>query len=259
MQKSLHCVSRLRVALGTFVAVDAEADDSLIAGQGVAAAYAAIATVERLMHPTRAGSDLAALAACAPGTPLTVHPWTFELLDLCRRLNAASLGIFDPCLEIASGRMADLQFAPPDKVIARTPLRVDLGGIAKGYAVDRAVEALQAVGCTGGLVNAGGDLAVFGSCNRKILCGTPRSAGLLVELRDAALATSDAAETARPAEHRGYYHGADRSRAVAGRVTVLAARAAVADGLTKCLLCADSALQATLLRAFGATRIDACA
>ncbi len=255
MQKSSHCISRLRTALGTFVAVDAEASSPLIARQGITAAYAAICTVERLMHPTRAGSDLAALAACAPGTSLTVHPWTWEVLDLCRRLNAASLGIFDPCLEIAPGRMADLQFEPADRILARAPLRIDLGGIAKGYAVDRAVEALQAAGCTGGLVNAGGDLAVFGTCNRNILCTAPRSAALLVELRNAALATSDAAETARPTEHRGYYHGVDRSRAVAGRVTVLAARAAVADGLTKCLLSANCALQEILLRAFGAKQI----
>jgi thiamine biosynthesis lipoprotein ApbE len=80
---------------------------------------------------------------------------------------------------------------------------------------------------------------------------------VVVELRDAALATSDAAETERPTEHRGYYHGADRSRAVAGRVTVLAERAAVADGLTKCLLSADRALQGNLLREFGAKQIHA--
>lgn len=257
MQKSSHCVSRLRVALGTFVAVDAEAGSPGIARHGIAAAFEAIASVERLMHPTRAGSDLAALAACAPGTPLSVHPWTWEVLHLCRRLNSASLGIFDPCLETAPGRMADLHFEPADRILARVPVRIDLGGIAKGYAVDRAVGALQAAGCIGGLVNAGGDLAVFGTGNRSILCTTPRSAGVCVELRNAALATSDAAETARPTEHRGYYHGVDRSRAVAGRVTVLAARAAVADGLTKCLLSADRALQGTLLHAFGAKQIDA--
>jgi thiamine biosynthesis lipoprotein ApbE len=75
-------------------------------------------------------------------------------------------------------------------------------------------------------------------------------------LRDAALATSDTAQIPRPTEHCGYYHGVDRSIVVAGRVTVLAASAAVADGLTKCLLAADRVLQGSLLRTFGAKQID---
>ena len=39
---------------------------------------------------------------------------------------------------------------------------VDLGGIAKGYAVDRAVEAMRAAGCRSGMVDVGGDLRCFG-------------------------------------------------------------------------------------------------
>jgi len=50
-------------------------------------------------------------------------------------------------------------------VIPHAPVHIDLGGIAKGYAVDRALMALRTAGCRGALVNAGGDLAVFG--NRK--------------------------------------------------------------------------------------------
>jgi thiamine biosynthesis lipoprotein ApbE len=41
-------------------------------------------------------------------------------------------------------------------------LIVDLGGIAKGFAVDRAVKALKCAGLASGVVNAGGDLRVFG-------------------------------------------------------------------------------------------------
>src|ERR1700679_2805403 len=92
MHKSSHRVSRLRVALGTLVAVDAEAHSQTIARQGMTAAFEAISLVERLMHPTRAGSDLAALAACAPETPLIAHPWTRGGLRLSRRLKDASRG-----------------------------------------------------------------------------------------------------------------------------------------------------------------------
>jgi thiamine biosynthesis lipoprotein len=138
-------------------------------------------------------------------------------------------------------------------------MRIDLGGIAKGYAVDRALDALRAAGCAGGLVNAGGDLAVFGCRSHRIVCG-PAEVGMLVDVRDAALATSDASrQTAltarRPAEHRGYYDGRSRCAPVSGRATVIAARAAIADGLTKCLLTAQPALGAALLTAFSAKQV----
>lgn len=41
-------------------------------------------------------------------------------------------------------------------------VRLDLGGIAKGYGIDRAVEAMRQAGCTGGLVDVGGDVRCFG-------------------------------------------------------------------------------------------------
>ncbi len=256
MHAPSYVESKLRVALGTFVAVDAEAADPDAVKRGIAAAFDAISTVERLMHPTRAGSDLAALAECTAGRALTVHPWTFEVLELCRRLHAASQGIFDPCLDCAPGRMADLEVGPECRVVPRVRMRVDLGGIAKGYAVDRALSALKDAGCTRGLVNAGGDLAVFGERSHAGICPAPGGGAALVEIRDAALATSDAGDSARPAEHRGYYHGLDRGAAVSGKVTVTAACAAIADGLTKCLLIGGAALNGTLLRTFDARQIQ---
>ncbi len=248
--------SKLRIALGTFVAIEAEASRPEDAICGVAAAFEAIATVERLMHPTRAGSDLAALAACPPGRPIPVHPWTFEVLELCRRMHETSEGAFDPCLDVAPGRMTDLDLLSDRYVVPNARTLIDLGGIAKGYAVDRAVQALRSEGCTRGLVNAGGDLAVFGNRPHAIICGSREGTGLLVELRDCALATSDAAGMNRPPEHRGYYHGLDRGAAVAGSVTVTAPRADVADALTKCLLLGGCALNESLLNTFGARRID---
>src|SRR5271163_3162390 len=98
MQSCSHLVSRLRIAMGTFVAIETQACDPGVAERGVGAAFEAIATVERLMHPVRAGSDLAALASCQPGTPLTLHRWTWDVLELCQRLHRLSLGGFDPCL-----------------------------------------------------------------------------------------------------------------------------------------------------------------
>jgi FAD:protein FMN transferase len=252
--------SRLRVAMGTFVAIEAEGRHDSLALQGIEAAFDAILTVQQLMHPLR-GTDLAAIAGCPAGVPLKVHRWTWEVLDLCQRLHHASLGIFDPCLVERPGRMADLQLLPGDALIAHAPMRIDLGGIAKGYAVDRAVDALRAAGCGGGLVNAGGDLAVFGRHGRSIVCSAADADGIVIQLHDAALASSDACCSGslqarrRPAEHRGYYDGRGRHAIVSGNATVMAARAAVADGLTKCLLAAQRELRAALLETFDAKQV----
>jgi FAD:protein FMN transferase len=262
--------SRLRVALGTFVAIDAEASSAAAGESAIAAAYAAIALVQNLMRPTRAGSDLAALSECALGDPCRVHPWTWAVLDLCKRLSLESRGIFDPCIPELSvpglsgsaswGSLADLELLEPQcaeeaSVIPHARLRLDLGGIAKGFAVDRAIDALRAAGCHAGLVNAGGDLAVFGDQDRDVICRHSRGESI-VTLRNAALASSAVENEAQPAEHRGYYNAADQSAIVSGSVTITAPHTAIADGLTKCSLASDSASNIALLDTFGARRIE---
>jgi FAD:protein FMN transferase len=252
---SPYRASRLRIGMGTFIAIDAAANTAQSAMSGMEAAFEAIGQVERLMHPTRAGSDLRAIRHGALGLPLAIHAWTWQVLALSWRLNRQSQGAFDPCLPGAAGRLADLEFAAPRSVIPHRPLHIDLGGIAKGYAVDRALMALRAAGCHGGLVNAGGDLAVFGDRNHAIVIRDSKAGDRVVELNNAALATSDVCAAARPAEHRGYYHGVDRREISAGKVSVSAASAAIADALTKCVL-ADGKTNTELLESFDARLVE---
>jgi thiamine biosynthesis lipoprotein len=240
------------------VAVEAAARDPAAAERGIESAFEAVSTVERRMHPTRPGSDLAALRAFAPTNALKVHDYTWDVLALCQRLHQASRGAFDPCLATAPGRMSDLELLPDSRVVPRIAVHLDLGGIAKGYAVDRAIAALRAHGCHGGLVNAGGDMAVFGAREHLVLCRGPQACDVLIRLHDAALATSDTGNSARTSEHRGYYHGVHRDAHVAGHVTVIAARAAIADALTKCLLSdvsGEGHFSRALLDEFGARQI----
>ena len=238
--------------MGTIVAISAAANTAQNALSGIEAAFAIIGQVERLMHPTRIGSDLAAIHQGTLGAPVAVHAWTWEVLALSQRLNQESRGAFDPCIPGAAGRIADLELAPPQSVIPHMPLHIDLGGIAKGYAVDRALTALRAAGCHSGLVNAGGDLAVFGESSHSVVVRGPGDGGSLVELKNAALATSVVCSATRPPEHCGYYHGVDRREIRTGRVTVSASSAAVADALTKCLLADRGETRAALLESFDA-------
>lgn len=248
--------ARLRPGMGTFIAVEAESKTRQISDLGLEAAFRAVALVERLMHPTRPGSDLAALHDCPLAAPLTVHPWTWSTLELCKQLNSQSLGIFDPCLPGSRGRLSDLELGPAHCVTAHVRMTLDLGGIAKGFAVDRAIEALRAAGCDGGMVNAGGDLAVFGGREREIGCRHRDGRTRVIRLRNAALATSEVENADCPPEHRGYYDGSNLLVQVSGYAAVTASRAAVADGLTKCLLAGAKSLNCAMLRAFDARRID---
>ncbi|MEA3178472.1 MAG: FAD:protein transferase, partial [Gammaproteobacteria bacterium] len=153
------------------------------------------------------------------------------------------------------GRLGDIDVSADEaEVVCHAAVALDFGGFAKGYAVDRAVEALMGCGCTAGLVNAGGDLRVFGSREEPVF--VRGSAGELtnIELTNAALAVSDANSPQRPPEHQGYY---DRTAAAPPAVTyaaVIASTAVVADALAKCVLLCPPPVAARVLREFGATQ-----
>jgi len=249
---------RLRIALGTWVAIEAaapRAEDELPA---IEAAFVAIGAVDAHMHPTRPGSDLAELNSAPLHTPVEVQPDTWHLLTLARRLYALTRGVFDPCLPSHPGKLSDVELGSEDgeepTVICHAPVRLDLGGIAKGHAIDRAVATLSAMGCQSGLVNAGGDLRVFGDRKETVLLR--RGADFHpMDLENAALAVSDLDAAERPEEHQGYYNRADRGNVSPGRIStaqryaaVMAKEAAIADALTKCvLLCSTDTTARALL------------
>jgi FAD:protein FMN transferase len=250
---------RLRPLLGTFVSIESRAADAGIAERALQAGFAAIARVEALMHPTRAGSDLARIGAAATGETVWIDDWTWEVLALSQRLHELSGGSFDPCVPDAAGRLGDIALPGPGLAVCRAPVAIDLGGIAKGYAVDRAIGALQAAGASAGIVNAGGDLRVFGPDELTVWIRMHTGARSIA-LADRACAVSDPAAAESPAEHRGYYNRVHPARVVVQRqAIVVAPTAALADALTKCvLLCVTPDEQRTLermLASVGATTL----
>jgi len=137
------------------------------------------------------------------------------------------------------------------------PLRIDLGGIAKGYAVDRAIEVLCLHGSSSCVVNAGGDIRVAGDEPERITLGahwTERCAAL--ELSNGSVASSSSERLRGPADGeqgRGaHVHGARRSPVAAGRFAcVLAECCIVADALRKIVL-AEGRDSSEILKSFGA-------
>jgi thiamine biosynthesis lipoprotein len=108
--------------------------------------------------------------------------------------------------------------------------QIDLGGIAKGYAVDRAVATLRCCGIKRGLVNAGGDLRAFGPGRWPILV---RGAGALA-LERGALATSQYLAGRSPYRNDALITPATGAvQEIDRAITVAAPNCALADALTK--------------------------
>jgi len=204
------------------------------------------------MHPHRHGSDLARINAAPLHMPIEIQPDTWRVLHLARRLYELTDGVFDPCLPSQPGSLQDVELGSVPMLVRHTPVEIDLGGIAKGYAVDRAVETLMAHGCCAGLVNAGGDLRVFGEREEAVLLREPDTSFRRLALRNAALAVSDIDAIDRPAEHQGYY--SRKGKTAARRyAAVIAKDAATADALTKCVLLCEPHHAARALRELEAT------
>jgi thiamine biosynthesis lipoprotein len=147
-----------------------------------------------------------------------------------------------------------IQLLPENQVrFTNLSVRIDLGGIAKGYAVDRAVEALQQHGITDGLVNAGGDLRAFGPRSHLIDIRDPRQPErtlFRVALANGALASS--AGRFDPMRSRRALAAAviDPATAMPAQsvsgATVCASRCVIADALTKIVMNAGEGAGAVL-------------
>src|SRR6185437_4129923 len=163
------CVTRrARPALGTFVEIAATGASPFDRDRAIAAGFAAVARVHALMSFHEGGSDLSRLNRAPAGCDVAVDPWTWHVLAAAHELHQVSGGVFDvaiaPALQaagllpaidgccgeetVSAGRDAAFVLPAPGRVrIMRRGAALDLGGIAKGFAVDRAVDAMK---CHGG-------------------------------------------------------------------------------------------------------------
>ena len=194
---------RCRPLLGTFVEVDCDRPDA------IDVAFAVIERVHRLMSAHDPDSELSRISRFAHVEPVRVSEDTATVLRSALDWYARSGGAFDTvragALAVERGSLplhpgqpmpeatdACVLHMDGNKVLLDRPACVDLGGIAKGYAVDLAVAALKEEGASGGVVNAGGDLRAFGGAAEPIIIVEPESrrAQVEIELENAALATS---------------------------------------------------------------------
>lgn len=163
----------------------------LLAVRSLRDAEDALRDVEAKMSTWLADSEISRFNASAAGQEMELSPETMEVLRAAQRFAEQTDGAFDvtcrPIVELWKQAEKD-QRLPADAALAaarekstwkQIELRdggavkhvatagVDLGGIAKGYAIDRAVEAMERAGVRGGLVEVGGDVRCFGRRDRQ--------------------------------------------------------------------------------------------
>jgi len=176
------------LTMGTVARIVVTADDQQQANAAITAAFDKIYHIEGLMSDYDPNSQLSQVNQHAFEKPVAVDAELFEVLTAAKLYSCLSDGAFDvtigPVVQLwrkakesgiaptpealAQAKEAvgdeNLILDPENKTVkfAKGGMVLDLGGIAKGYAIDKAIETLQEAGVKGGMVDIGGDLRCFG-------------------------------------------------------------------------------------------------
>lgn len=181
-------VARAWPVMGTMFVATVWGHDTATMARAIHAARDSVRLVDSLMSNYRPESEISRLNAGAGGPSQRVSPQTMHVLRRARELWRISGGRFDPTvgpLVRAWGFYGDSGRVPPraeldslralvgygrvdlDSITRTVRLpapgtSLDLGGIAKGYALDLARAALRDPTITGGMLDLGGNILVFG-------------------------------------------------------------------------------------------------
>lgn len=256
------------------------------AEDAAAAAFARIAELDTIMSDYRQDSELMRLCAKAGGPPVKVSPELFLALSRAQQVSKESHGTFDVTVGplIALWRKARKTAILPDPteieharqrvgwkrmrlnerahtVQLKTPgMKLDLGGIGKGYAADEAQRVLKQNGIDRALVELGGDIVVSGAppdtdgwTIRAPNAGTDYKPADL-KLANCALSTSGDTEQFVIIEGKRYSHIIDprTGQALTKRVqvTLIAPNGMTSDPLTKAVSILGEESRKTLLKAY---------
>lgn len=263
-------VSRAHLTMGSELRVTVWTANEAGAEEAIAAVFAEFDRLDAMLSVWKAGSDVLRINAAAGRAPVQVSPETRELLRTAHKMSEWTAGKFDVTfgaladvwkfdhdqdnrvptraeiearLPLVDYRAVQVDEAAGTAYIARAGARVHLGGIGKGYAVDRSVALLRERGFQDFMVQSGGDLFVAGQPGAtpwRLGINDPRGAAgdsfATVELRDSTFSTSGDYERFFIKDGRRYHHILDPDSGEPARlavsVTIVADRATLADALS---------------------------
>ncbi len=267
--------SGYRLVMGTFARVVVVAKNRAATENSIQEAIAQINKVDELMSDYKSDSEISQVNREAAAEPVQVGEWTYEVIKKSIEFSRLTDGAFD----ITVGPLVDLFRVEKKTGVAPTPeliadakskvgyeklilddanrtvqftvegMRLDLGAIAKGFGVDKAIEAVQKCGAIGAMVDIGGDIRCFGrpaGGKTHWLIGlqdpdavTEQSGGngllMTLKVNDAAVATSGDYQQFAVIEGKRYSHIINRTTGTSteglSSVTIIAENATDADAL----------------------------
>jgi thiamine biosynthesis lipoprotein len=263
-------ITRAHPSMGSELRVTLWSADEASADKALTAVFAEVDRLDALLSVWKADSDVLRINAAAGKTPVSVSRETIDALLAARQVSQWTSGKFD----VTFGALSDVWKFDHDKdervptaaeLAARIPLidyqkvvidetasqvlitypgmRIHLGGVGKGYAVDRVAGILRQHGFQHFMVQFGGDLYVAGQPGAdswRLGISDPRGpvgdSFAAVELRDATLSTSGDYERFFIKDGRRFHHILDPSTGQPARgcrsVSIVTKTAAMADGLS---------------------------
>ena len=222
--------------MGTEVVVDIWQEDQHSANNCSQKVFDEMRRIDALMSPYRSSSELAKVNQLATKQAVQISDELFRLIKQSIEVSEKSGGAFDitfasvgylydyrnrqkPSAQLIEKNLPAINFRniklnEKEHSIAftRQGVRIDLGGIAKGYAVDNGIEILKQCGVRHGLVSAGGDSRILGDRNgRPWVMGVrhPRKKNAVVlklPLSNAAISTSGDYERFFIEDGKRYHH-----------------------------------------------------
>ena len=257
---------REEAIMGTRVAAELWSEDATLAQRAMDEVIEEMRRTDELMSTYKPASQLSQVNAHAHERPVPVDAEIIEVVERALDMSRLSGGAFD--ITYASvGYLYDYRahLRPSEEQIAaalpgvdyrqvqvdrdagtirflRPGVRIDLGGIAKGYAVDRSIERLRRLGIEHAMVNAGGDTRLLGDRRGKpwvVGIRDPRNEGRVVTrlpLEDEAISTSGDYERYFEEDGVRYHHilvpGTGHSARGVRSATVIGADATLTDALS---------------------------
>ena len=279
-KRRIEADSGYRLTMGTFAHLKAIATDPKTAKSCVEDAFSELKKVDELMSDYKSESQISRVNRDAFKRGIKVDESTFYVLQKSVEFSKLSGGAFDitiaPLAELwrtaaesnSIPTEAELNDARSkvgyEKLVldanemtvrfAVEGMKLDLGGIAKGSAIDKAVEAMQAGGAIGGMVDVGGDIRCFGlppegkktwriglqnpaepDSEEQTLAGSQDQVLMVLIFTDAAVATSGGYRRFVLIEGKKHSHIINRETATSAEalssVTVISRNAIEADAL----------------------------
>ncbi|MBV9697946.1 MAG: FAD:protein FMN transferase [Gammaproteobacteria bacterium] len=260
-------VERTDAIMGTRIYVQVWSEDPARGEAAIDAVMDEMRRIDALMSHYRPESQLSHINARANSEPVQVDPELFDLIKLSTYYSQLTEGAFDityasvgylydypkhvhpteaqikSALPAVNWRNMLLDEAHHTVRFEHPGMRIDLGGIGKGYAVDRGIELLKARGITHAVVTAGGDSRILGDhMGRPWLVAIrhpddPQKVVTRIPLSDTAMSTSGDYERYFDEDGVRYHHIIDphtgHSASKVRSATILAPTATQTDGMSK--------------------------